>query len=126
MSSKSSLRGLLKYHLYRFDDIDVFLTGSSGIGFGNSEMNFDNYFGLDILRQYYNVVSYDPFDYQSVYAEFDYDLDGLQLGVLANYYTSLFDNFFVGAEAFAQFSLREWFDVGRLSSGRRKTLSNHE
>ncbi len=118
--SKSSLRGLLKYHLYRFDDIDFFVTGSSGLGFGSSEFNFDNYLGLDILRQYYNVISYDPFDYQSVYAEIDYDLDGLQLGILANFYKSIFDNVFFGAEAFGQYSFRDWFDVGRLSSGRRK------
>ena len=118
-SAKSSVRGLLKYHFKRYNDIDLFLTGSSGIGLSDSKANFDNYFGLDLIRQYYNVISYDPFEYQSLYSELDFDIDGLQLGLLANFYKSIDDNVFLGAEAFGQFSLREWFDVGRMASGRR-------
>ena len=120
LESKNSFRGLLKYHYSRFNDIDLFLTASSGIGFGHSEVSFDNYFGVDLLRQYYNVIGYDPFDYQSAYVEADLDVDGLQIGGIANYYKSVFDNFYIGAEAFAQFSFREWFDVGRLASGRKR------
>ena len=120
LENKNSFRALFKYHYNRFNDIDLLFSGSTGIGFGHGQTSFDNYFGIDIIRQYYNVVGYDPFDYQSIYAEADLDIDGLEIGGIANYYKNIFDNLYFGAEAFGQFSFREWFDVGRLASGRKR------
>lgn len=118
--NKNSYRGLLKYHYFRKNDLDLFLTLSSGLGVAGDKFNFDNYFGVDLVRKYFNVIGYDPFDYQSAYAEIDFDVDGLEISLLANHYQQYVDDYYFGVEFFGQYTFRDFFETGVLNSGRRR------
>ncbi|MAW07160.1 MAG: hypothetical protein CME61_02640 [Halobacteriovoraceae bacterium] len=107
-----SLKASFKYHYFRKDDWDLFLSTE----FGGTQFEETFYhsvsFSAELFKSYRRALSFDPFDYVSYYVEVEDNFQGILGNGLFSYSEYYENNYFFQAELLSFYTNRSLFTYG--------------